>query len=84
LLVHGNRPRRFKVEEIGYIDPEYVSEDRPPTRAQWWALAQVALKTLGENPPETRREATELINKLHTTISIGRLPALRTLWSQPN
>ena len=47
-----------------YIDPDQVSDQRPPTGKQWFKIAEVALAALQRDKPQSRREATALINDL--------------------
>jgi hypothetical protein len=72
------------VEQAEYIDPSQVSDDRAPTARQWFTIAAVALEALGHDQPQSRREATALINDLLQTNALRQSVAWPQIWTQPN
>jgi hypothetical protein len=70
--------------QVDCIDPDQVSDHRPPTGKQWFKIAEVALEALGRDKPQNRREATTLINELHQATSLREMVGWHPLWSQSN
>lgn len=59
--------------EIDYIEPEHVSDGMSPTSRQIYKLASVALDSIGLEWPESRRDATALINQLQIAATLRKI-----------
>ena len=70
--------------QTDYIDPDQVSDRCAPTRKQWFKIAEVAIEALGRDKPQTRREATALINDLQQSTALAGVANWRPLWTQSN
>ena len=67
---------------VDYIDPEQVSDEKGPSLRQVYRLAGVALDARGREWPQSKREATELINELQLEPVMRALADAPGAWAQ--